>query len=493
MEFRRDDGVPILAIGLPAGTNNSVLGAKYARSAILNSVSWYLGGTTNHPTVNVFIFGLNAQGQPNSNALLYHAQSVPNNHQQWTIYELSEEVEATNGFLIGLSVVGNLGIAADDGVGEPYIFQNNTHYFTTNYTTGTWSTMESAGYYNNFLLRAQGFDLGPTRGNESVVDGGYLFNSGKELIAENINRFVIPRGERSGTSAKRSIERERNRVLVGFIIYRLAAGQEQQPHLWDEIGTVPSAETSFVDEGLPELLNGTYRYAVRSVYTNNVLSIASLSNTIQYQETIPYITGLQANVDGGVIHLTWQWMRNEVRTRNRVSRDVSEDDSTARFDERAFLGFKITRDGPVIAEGVMETEYTDIVYQTGQYIYTVIGEFTNGSTNMLMIQVQVTSDVEDEPVVEPLVTALLGNHPNPFNPDTTIRYSLESDERVIIDVYNIRGQLVKTLVNDYQRAGQYSVIWDGKDERGRDAGSGIFFYRMKSGSYSSTRKMIMMK
>jgi flagellar hook assembly protein FlgD len=53
--------------------------------------------------------------------------------------------------------------------------------------------------------------------------------------------------------------------------------------------------------------------------------------------------------------------------------------------------------------------------------------------------------------------------------------------------------MVRTLTDSYQTAGHYSVVWDGRDDNGNDAGTGIFFYRMKSGKYTSTRKMIMMK
>ena len=489
IDFRYDDGVPALAIGFPSGTSNSIMGAVHRRSAILNSVSWYLGGATNHPTVNLFIFGLNAQGLPNSNLVLYQANNVANNHQQWTIYELPNDISAPNGFLIGLSVTGNLGLAADDGVGAPYVYQNNTHYFTENYTTGTWMTMESAGYSNNFLLRAQGFDLGPIRDLEPI-SGARELSYPTNLHAESIELFD---SQSSPLIRNSKPIHNQDRVLVGFIIYRLQPGQEQNPNSWTEIGTVPVSTTEFTDTGLPDLLNGSYRYAVRSVYTNNVLSDAALSNTINYVEQIPYISNLDADVQGNDVYLTWQWVSRSDRLRHNSLRQTGDEDSSSDFRDRAFLGFKITRNGPVIAEGIMDLSYLDEDLPAGNYTYTIIGQFTNGTTNMLYIQVTVATGLSDELILEPLVTALLGNHPNPFNPDTTIQYSLASNARVLIEVYNIRGQHVKTLVDNYQTSGRYKVTWNGQDERGRDAGSGIFFYRMKTGEFTSTRKMIMLK
>ncbi|MCK4654864.1 MAG: T9SS type A sorting domain-containing protein [Candidatus Cloacimonetes bacterium] len=90
-------------------------------------------------------------------------------------------------------------------------------------------------------------------------------------------------------------------------------------------------------------------------------------------------------------------------------------------------------------------------------------------------------------------TKLNPNFPNPFNPETTISFSIIEDCRVTIDVYNIRGQKVKTLVNEKLNAGAHQVIWHGKDENGKSVSSGIYFYKMNSGRYTSVKKMILMK
>lgn len=95
--------------------------------------------------------------------------------------------------------------------------------------------------------------------------------------------------------------------------------------------------------------------------------------------------------------------------------------------------------------------------------------------------------------VLPVVTELKGNYPNPFNPSTTIRFGMREAGKVKIDVYNVLGQKVRTLVNDNLGAGNHSVVWNGTDDRGRNVASGIYFYRMNTGSYSSTKKMLMMK
>lgn len=101
-------------------------------------------------------------------------------------------------------------------------------------------------------------------------------------------------------------------------------------------------------------------------------------------------------------------------------------------------------------------------------------------------------DTGDE-IIAPLATDLLQNYPNPFNPSTTVHYSLKNPEQVNIEIFNIRGQRVATLVDQYQDYGEYSVTWYGKDNNDRDVSSGVYFIKMKAGRYTSTKKMLLMK
>lgn len=93
----------------------------------------------------------------------------------------------------------------------------------------------------------------------------------------------------------------------------------------------------------------------------------------------------------------------------------------------------------------------------------------------------------------PSVTLLEGNYPNPFNPETTIRYSLSEPSQVSIKIFNIKGQLVNELVNEKQSAGFKSVVWKGTDSNGNKAPSGVYFYRFDTNNASSTKKMLLMK
>ena len=85
------------------------------------------------------------------------------------------------------------------------------------------------------------------------------------------------------------------------------------------------------------------------------------------------------------------------------------------------------------------------------------------------------------------------NHPNPFNPVTQISFSLEHAGMVSLKVYNIHGQLVRTLVSHQMQAGVHSIEWDGADADGDPAASGVYFYRLESQDYSDTKKMMLIK
>lgn len=92
-----------------------------------------------------------------------------------------------------------------------------------------------------------------------------------------------------------------------------------------------------------------------------------------------------------------------------------------------------------------------------------------------------------------LVTILKGIYPNPFNPETTISFSIKQDSKVSVDIYNLLGQKVKTLVSTDLKAGNHSYKWNGRDDNGRSVGSGIYFCRMNTANYSATSKMVLMK
>ncbi|MBC8457062.1 MAG: T9SS type A sorting domain-containing protein, partial [Deltaproteobacteria bacterium] len=100
--------------------------------------------------------------------------------------------------------------------------------------------------------------------------------------------------------------------------------------------------------------------------------------------------------------------------------------------------------------------------------------------------------------VLPSSSALLQNFPNPFNPETWIPFELAKEAEVVIRIYNIKGELVRTLSIGYKPAGSYlskekAVFWNGKNQNGEAVANGLYFYTLKAGKFQATRNMILVK
>ena len=95
--------------------------------------------------------------------------------------------------------------------------------------------------------------------------------------------------------------------------------------------------------------------------------------------------------------------------------------------------------------------------------------------------------------IRPTIFHLSQNYPNPFNPLTIIRYQITEDGKIVLGVYNLLGQPIRILVDAEQEAGGYQVEWDGKDAEGSRVGSGIYFYRLKTGNFVQVKKMVFMR
>lgn len=118
--------------------------------------------------------------------------------------------------------------------------------------------------------------------------------------------------------------------------------------------------------------------------------------------------------------------------------------------------------------------------------------------------IDTTTSVEWADAQKPEKITLLQNYPNPFNPLTSIQFTVGGGVGKAVDggrwtadvslrIFNILGQLVRTLVDDEMIPGNYQVIWDGKDDRGKEVASGIYFCKLKAGTYQKIRKMVLLK
>lgn len=148
---------------------------------------------------------------------------------------------------------------------------------------------------------------------------------------------------------------------------------------------------------------------------------------------------------------------------------------------KVYIGEDLINNDPCVA--IYNVNHIPIEDTLGNPIdYLCLNTFTPGEQ---------TFSIAGEAV--PNKISLLQNYPNPFNPLTEIRYSLSKDYHVRLTIYNILGQEVKTLVDEFQTAGFKTIHWDGKDDRGQGCATGIYFYKIQVGEFSQAKKMVIIK
>ena len=122
--------------------------------------------------------------------------------------------------------------------------------------------------------------------------------------------------------------------------------------------------------------------------------------------------------------------------------------------------------------------------------------FATGWDRMLAVFPAQCSPVSSIPAIaiEASVPLLETNYPNPFNPQTSIGYWLPEESLVSLDIYDLAGRFIRSIVQDeVNRSGSHSVVWDGRDASGLPTPSGVYFYRLEAGDYSETRRMVLIK
>ncbi len=235
------------------------------------------------------------------------------------------------------------------------------------------------------------------------------------------------------------------------------------------------------------LPNGTFNVAATLKYHQ-----ASSVNNLQINPTNPeYLADFTlinlpqpANADFTVDNLTGEVL---------LTWDPPYDPVLPVMNYRVYKKFNT---GPFeLIQQTISFSHTDLISLEGDYSYLITAIFynTEGSpSDTLAFEFPYTVENSDEetPV---LVTRLNSNYPNPFNPSTTISFDLAQPGQAKLCVYNVKGQLVKTLANSNLNPGAHRIVWDGRDEGSREVSSGVYFYRLETKDYTSTRKMLMLK
>ncbi|MDP3114947.1 MAG: carboxypeptidase regulatory-like domain-containing protein [Candidatus Cloacimonadaceae bacterium] len=280
-------------------------------------------------------------------------------------------------------------------------------------------------------------------------------------------RHAYPRVEGKFTATNvQSGGRYNSRALIGYKVWRLTAGMEQSEQTWTLLTTATIPGQTLIDTNWMNLPNNTYRWAVRAVYTSNVMSVPAFSNQLVKQVVSGSISGV-------------------VRTPQTAPIQG------ATITAGAFTA--TTNTSGAYSLLVPVGTYSVTASKTGFITLTVHDVLVNTNLTTTVNFVLHPGSATDDDLMPVYHTELGGNFPNPFNPETTISYAVKDPSAVSIGIYNVKGQLVRTLVNKEHNSGRFSVVFNGKDDAGKNIASGIYFYRMTAGSFVSTKKMILMQ
>lgn len=371
------------------------------------------------------------------------------------------------------------------------------HYFNTEATYdggnvkvstdngSTWTLLNPEGGYSSNNVSALGepgyngnsngwtfarFNLG-AYANQNIsfrftfMSDGAIQGPGWFIDDVRTTGFVEFAGKLSGIVTSSDPEIDFNQVVV------------QNGELW---ATHPNAEGNFLLY-LP-IGNHQVDAAGLGYYSpagaNISISIAAPAVTHNfYLGHLKPVTNFHHNINSGILTLAW--------TPPELPEYVSTGYEVYR---------KINAGAYELTQHVMDATYSETMGEFGTtYSYYVVATYAEGSSSASnIVSFTYITDGED-PHAPQLVTELQNNFPNPFNPDTTFRFSLKETAPTKLYIYNLKGQLVKKLVDGVLPSGMHQVMWNGKDNANRSVASGVYFYRLESKNYRQTKRAILMK
>lgn len=221
--------------------------------------------------------------------------------------------------------------------------------------------------------------------------------------------------------------------------------------------------------------NGTWPSGVNTVNPSGAAA-NPLKITLTDAPLPVELTSFTASVVNGTVVLNWK----TVTELNNSHFEIEKRDEFNGFQTIGMVKGNGTTSMPV------SYSFTDNNIIKGNFEYRLKQVNFDGTFSYSGV-VSVNSDLSE------MSYALHQNYPNPFNPSTSIRYELQASGYVTLKIYNIHGEEVRTLVNGMQDAGSKIASWDGKDNSGISVASDVYFYRLESGNFTQTMKMMLLK
>ena len=247
---------------------------------------------------------------------------------------------------------------------------------------------------------------------------------------------------------------------VGALSYKIYKDGE----FLAEVDNTTFPTTSYIDETID---GGTYTYYVTAVFDSGE---SYPSNTINVDLIFPVPTGLTATSLGTNVSLSWDAISSS----------------------RNFIEYKIYRDGEYL-NSTSELFYFDLNLPTGSYSYYLTAVYS-GDWESEPSNVAELDHTEANGIQAPSINSLNGNYPNPFNPTTTISFSVaQTSSFVTLGIYNLKGQKIKKFEIRNLKSGINNIVWNGDDNNGKAVSSGVYYYKLQVDKFFQTKKMVLIK
>lgn len=281
---RYDDGQPSTYVGIDGAGNNATFGIIDTTPSTLYGVQFYLGATTQvtqHYSVYVRVFGLDANGLPDGNNKLYENTYVPVTDDAWNTFNLPAAIDAPNGYYVAISHYSFAGIGID-GAGDTanYPFKQGVNCFTNDYTSGKWFFLESqsANLRHNFMMRAYAAPYtvpeDETTANTQRMPRFISSPAAEDNITLDAVPATKPAAEPATTGMSKTVQSR-----VRYNVYRFATTDVDNESAWKLLAE-KTADKTLTDNEWKDLAAGSYYYAVKAAYTGDKLSDATLADSI---------------------------------------------------------------------------------------------------------------------------------------------------------------------------------------------------------------------
>ncbi len=227
---------------------------------------------------------------------------------------------------------------------------------------------------------------------------------------------------------------------------------------------------------------------------NNSVPMTALDLPMTFSEGVTLVGVTFEGTRSENFDFKWANIDNENRTVIiGMIPNVSGENSDMEAGEGVIANFEFTIDDENLEEFIVEQTVIDKPNHEAMFVYSSDGkEMTDISPEIGDITIDVAAIIAAKEVI-PESFGLKQNYPNPFNPETIIEYDLPKAANVRVDIFNVLGQKVVSLVDSYGEAGTHQVTWNGTSESGSSVASGMYFYRIEADEFTETKKMMMLK